>query len=163
MKHDPTKIPWRRILTRTALLATLWWVLTGGEPSSWLLGGPAVAAAVLASFILPQPAWRLQPAAIFAFLPFFLKISLRSGTDVAGRSFRRAVALNPGFIEYQWRLPSGPARVFMANVVSLLSGTLSVGFDERKLTIHVLDVHQAVWADIQQLEGRVARLFRQDQ
>jgi multicomponent Na+:H+ antiporter subunit E len=157
-----SQMPLRRILTRAALLAALWWVLTGGDPSSWLLGVPAVIAAVLVSFILPQPAWRWQPAAAFAFLPFFLLISLRAGIDVAGRSFRRVLVLNPGFIEYQWRLPPGPARVFMANLVSLLSGTLSVGFDERKLTIHALDVRQPVWADIQHLEARVAGLFRPD-
>jgi multicomponent Na+:H+ antiporter subunit E len=158
----PSPWPLRRIPVRTALLATLWLVLTGGDPSAWLLGGPAVATAVLASFLLPQPAWRWQPSAVLAFLPFFLKVSLRAGIDVAGRSFRRTVVLNPGFIEYQWRLPAGPGRVFMANVVSLLSGTLSVGFDEQKLTIHALDVHQPIWADIQQLEARVAGLFRSE-
>jgi multicomponent Na+:H+ antiporter subunit E len=157
-----SQTPWRRILTRAALLAALWWVLTAGDPASWLLGVPAVTAAVLVSFFLPQPAWRWQPAAALAFLPFFLMISLRAGIDVARRSFRRTVVLDPGFIEYRWRLPPGPARVFMANLVSLLSGTLSVGFDQRQLTIHALDVRQPVWADIQRLEARVARLFRPD-
>lgn len=151
----------QQILMRIGLLAALWWVLTGGRYGAWPAGIPAVAAALLASFALPRPAtWPWRPTGLVRFLPFFLKSSLAAGLDVARRAYAPGPPLAPGLVEYPWRLPPGPARVFLANTVSLLPGTLSIGFDDRKLTIHVIDRTRPVGEEVKRLESMVARLFR---
>ena len=73
------------------------------------------------------------------FVPFFLMRSLLGGVDVAWRAFHPGMPIAPEFIEYPLRLPPGLARVFMANTVSLLPGTMSTEIGENCLTVHVLD------------------------
>jgi multicomponent Na+:H+ antiporter subunit E len=145
-------------------MAALWWVLTGGRIEAWPEGSVAVAAAVLASFALPGPiGWRFRPAGVLRFLPFFLSTSLRAGIDVARRVYTPALPLAPGLVDYDWRLEPGPARVFLANTVSLLPGTLTIGFDDRKLTIHALDRTSPIHEEVARLEVLVAGIFHQQQ
>lgn len=56
-------------------------------------------------------------------------------------------------------MPPGLPRVFMANTVSLLPGTLSVELDEEHLRVHVLDQTGAFASELAMIEVRVARLF----
>ena len=60
-------------------------------------------------------------------------------------------------------IPPGLPRVFMANTVSLLSGTLSVELTTELnrdfLTVHVLDRKKAVTTELETVEQCVARLF----
>jgi multisubunit Na+/H+ antiporter MnhE subunit len=48
----------------------------------------------------------------------------------------------------------------MANIVSLLPGTLSVELDEEFLRIHMLDETVAIDEDLHILEDRLARIFK---
>jgi multicomponent Na+:H+ antiporter subunit E len=47
----------------------------------------------------------------------------------------------------------------MADIVSLLPGTLSVELTADSLTLHVLDVRRPPDAELDRLEARVAELF----
>jgi multicomponent Na+:H+ antiporter subunit E len=67
--------------------------------------------------------------------------------------------LEPAFLDYNLSLPNGAPRLFMANVVSLLPGTLSAELLEGCLKVHVLDVKADVVAELQSLESRVAAVF----
>jgi multicomponent Na+:H+ antiporter subunit E len=60
----PVKTATARALAVAALLALLWFVLAGGDAASWIVGVPAVAAALLLARRVgaPPPAWRLDPA-----------------------------------------------------------------------------------------------------
>ena len=143
---------------RTALFALLWWILTEGATNSWLVGAPVVVLAVLASeALLPGVSWSL-PGAV-RFVPFFLWHSLHGGVDVARRALHPRLPISPELFDYRWRLPPGLPRVFMANTVSLLPGTLSAELDEEYLRVHVLDQTGNFVSGLAVVEARVARLF----
>lgn len=144
---------------RAAFLAAVWWALAEGEPS-WTFGAPVILLALVASLaISPVRAGRLRAAGLASFAVFFLRESLRSGFDVAWRALHPDMPLAPALLDYKLRLPPGPARVFMVNVVSLLPGTLSAGLSETDLTVHVLDRNLPMRDRLQVLEQYVAALF----
>ena len=149
---------WSTILSRGALFAFIWWVLTDGAVSSWWIGGPALLFAVLASIVLVPPVSFIWYECL-RFAPFFLWRSIRGGADVAWRAFHPSLPIDPTLIDYQLRLPPGLPRVLMAGMVSLLPGTLSTALRENVLIVHVLDSRQDNTAEIQALEQGVARIF----
>ena len=143
---------------RTLLFALLWWILTGGAINSWLAGAPVVMFAVLASgMLLPAVSWSLP--GIVRFAPFFLWRSLKGGVDVSRRALHPGLPISPVLFDHRWRLPPGLPRVFMANTVSLLPGTLSAELEEDRLRVHVLDHTGDFAAELTLIEARVAQLF----
>ncbi|MEA2094975.1 MAG: Na+/H+ antiporter subunit E [Pseudomonadota bacterium] len=143
---------------RTVLFALLWWILTEGAINSWLVGVPVVVFAVLASgTLLPAVSWSLS--GIVRFVPFFLWRSLYGGVDVARRALHPRLPISPGLFDHRWRLPPGLPRVFMANTVSLLPGTLSTELDEEHLCVHILDHTGDFASELTLIEARVAQLF----
>lgn len=150
----------QHIVIRGVALALFWWALAGGNPSSWYVGLPVVAAALALSMAIDA---RLPTVSfffgIFRFLPFFLLLSLRGGIDVARRALSLSLPLAPGCIEYAARLPGDSALVFFANCISLLPGTLSVDLSPGRVLVHTLDRHKPVARELAELERRVARLF----
>jgi multicomponent Na+:H+ antiporter subunit E len=56
----------------------------------------------------------------------------------------------------RWQLPSGLPRVFMANAVSLLPGTLSAELHKECLRVHMLDETSDFTEELKVLEKRVA-------
>lgn len=150
----------RRALWRTGLFALLWWVCTEGSAVSWGLGIPTVGAAVWISMtISPASPWRWRMGGLLRFVPFFICRSFVGGVDVARRALQRSLPLHPTLLEYPWRLPPGPVRIFFANTTNLLPGTLSAELQDERLVLHVLDVHQPIVEELQALESRVAALF----
>jgi multicomponent Na+:H+ antiporter subunit E len=143
---------------RATLFALMWWVLTDGAMDSWLVGAPVVLFATRVSVVLlPSFSWSLTGMA--RFVPFFLWRSLYGGVDVARRAMHPRLPISPGLFDHRWRLPPGLPRVFMANTVSLLPGTLSAELDEEHLRVHVLDRTGAFASELILIEARVARLF----
>ena len=148
----------RRYAFRAVLFALLWWILTEGAMNSWVVGVPTVVFAVFASgALLPRVSWSLS--GIAGFIPFFLWRSLYGGVDVARRALHPRLPISPGLIDHRWRLPPGLPRVFMANTVSLLPGTLSAELDEEYLRVHVLDQTSTIDSELTMIEMRVAKLF----
>ena len=146
------------IVSRGVLFSLLWWIIADGVASSWSIGVPAVLLAVVISAALlpPRPfVWH----EFLWFVPFFLLHSLLAGCDVAWRTFHPAMPIAPNLIEYPLRLPPGLPRVFMANTISLLPGTLSAALDQGVLKVHVLDRRSDFLAELEEVEQRVARLF----
>ena len=137
------------VLTRTLLFSLLWWLLTNGNLQSWWVGVPAVGLTVVASISLLPPA-SIVWLELFKTIPFFVWLSLQGGIDVAWRAFHPQMPIAPAIINYPLRLSSGLAQVVLANMVSLLPGTLSV---------HVLDSGGDVMVELKALEDRVARMF----
>lgn len=152
------KIGWSTILSRGGLFLLLWWVLTDGATSSWWIGVPAVLLAVAASAALLPPT-SFNWYEFLRFVPYFLIRSLLGGTDVAWRAFHPGMPITPDLIEYPLRLQPGLPRVFMANTVSLLPGTLSAALDRNVLKVHVLDSRRGVLAELEAVEQSVARMF----
>jgi multicomponent Na+:H+ antiporter subunit E len=155
-----TGIRFSRLLTRGALFAALWWLLTGGDAPSWIVGGPVVLAATALSLRLrPEPAWRWRLAGALPMAWFFLRESVRGGFDVARRAMRPSLSLNPGVLRFHTRLPAGSPRLFFAGLISLLPGTLVVGIEEAALQIHALEAGPGAEVELRALEERVAALF----
>ncbi len=146
---------------RTLLFATLWWVITEGEMNSWFIGAPVVVLVVFASRVL-LPGVSLSVAGVARFLPFYLWHSLHGGVDVARRALHPQLPISPVICDYCWRLPPGLPQVFMANIVSLLPGTLSVELDDEYLRIHVLDETIILDSELEVLEKKVAGVFALD-
>ncbi len=151
------KMPWSVIVSRGLFFAFVWWILTDGVAASWAIGLPAVLLAVAASArYTPIPVvW----SELLRFVPFFLLRSWLAGTDVARRAFQRHISIDPDLIVYPLRLPAGFSRVLMANIVSLLPGTLSAELGQDVLKVHVLDRRKNFLAELDVVEQRVARML----
>jgi multicomponent Na+:H+ antiporter subunit E len=139
-------------------------VLAGGRMDSWLLGMPAIALASLISMIghYDKNGWFSISGGI-GFVGFFLKASLISGFDVVRRAFHPRNMLDPDLIEYRLSLSTEAARIFMADIISLLPGTLSTQLSDETLTIHVLDKSMPVRAELKALEMRVAAMLERNE
>lgn len=156
--HSASQALWPSILRRGLLFALVWWILVGGESASWWIGVPAVLLAATASVALISP-MTLVWYELFRFVPFFLIRSILGGADVAWRAFHPSMPIDPHLIEYPIQLPQGLPRVFLANTVSLLPGTLSAELGSTYLNVHVLNKRKDVLSELEKLERRVAALF----
>lgn len=149
-------------LRRLAVLAALWWALTGGRWGAWWFVAPVLLAAALLPGWLPAPsaAWRITLPGLIRFAVYFLRHAFKGGVDVAWRALGPGLRLDPGLYRHDLRVPSETARIFLAHVVSLLPGTLSADLEGTTLTVHALAGTEAdVVRDVQELEGVVNRLF----
>ena len=165
-RHGKDTGPWAFVLScvlRALLLGALWWVLVDGDLTSWPVGVPVIAIAVAVSLLAGgrEPAhWRL--ASWLKFVPYFAWKSVLGAFDVARRAYYPGLSLNPIFHEYPLRLSTERGRVFFANAVSLLPGTLSAELRDRHLVVHVLDTARPFTHDLTSLEERVGQLVGQD-
>ncbi|MCU7938116.1 MAG: Na+/H+ antiporter subunit E [gamma proteobacterium symbiont of Bathyaustriella thionipta] len=143
---------------RAMLFALTWFLLTDGVMDSWLIGGPVVLLATIASIVLLPPfSWSF--IGIMRIVPVFLWRSLYAGIDVARRALHPRLPISPGLYQYRWRLPPGVPQIFMANMVSLLPGTLSAELADEYLCVHVLDQTGDFISELSIIEDYVARLF----
>ncbi len=151
----------QRCLVRFVVFSLLWYILTGSDKASWIIGVPAVLfASALSLMLAPSYQYRISPIGVFCFIPFFLQQSFHGGIDVMRRALSSRQLLDPGLVSYTTLLPEGPARIFFVNTISLLPGTLSADLHGSQVTIHTLDRGLPIWANIQGLEYHVAALMR---
>lgn len=78
---------------------------------------------------------------------------------MARRAFQPSLPIEPELITYPLRLPTGLPQVFMANIVSLLPGTLCAALDQDALKVHVLDKQVNFLAELQAVEQRIGLMF----
>ena len=148
------------IVTTTAMLAGLWWIIVQGRADAWLVGLPAVALATLASIRLggnELPGLSLGGLAIFTTL--FLSESVRGGIDVARRTLGPGLHIEPGFHSYHLHISHPAARVLLINCIGLLPGTLAADLDADHVDLHLLDTGVNPDPQLLQLEQAVTRLF----
>lgn len=155
----------RDLLRRTAahlvVLGGLWALLTAGDPASWLVGAPVVLAVGAASALHTRlPA--LRPIGILRFALFFARESVSAGFDVARRIAAPRMPIDPAVVAHECRLSTPAARLFMAGVVTLLPGTLSVALGANTLRVHVLHRGMPVAETLARLERRVAAVFAEE-
>lgn len=158
---------WRGAVARLAVAAGLWWVLAEGEMSTWpyaVVIVPAVTATSLA-LLPPRPVAGSpvrRASAVVRLSGCFLWQSLRGGTDVALRSLRRPVDVDPVDLTVELRLRSRRARVLLADISSLTPGSLTVDLDGADLHLHVLHHELQVEPLIRDLEELVAAVFGEE-
>jgi multicomponent Na+:H+ antiporter subunit E len=148
------------VLLRILALALLWFVLAEGEFRYWGLILIAVLGGAFASLILvPSSGLGMSPVGWARFIPFFIGQSVLGGVDVALRAIAPTPRLEPGYVEFHFRLAEEPARVFVANTMSLMPGTLSVSLDGDRLRMHVLDQAMPAVERARDVEVHAARMF----
>ena len=84
---------------------------------------------------------------------------MAAGVDVARRLLSPRLPINPGYVSYTTSLPAGGPRWLLANVLSLLPGTLSVTLRGDQLELHCLDTALPVREDVARTELRITRMF----
>ncbi len=151
----------RRLFIPTILLALLWLVLAENQLSSWLIGIPFIALALLA-----VPPGRQQPvtfrvdfAGLIRFLRLFIVESIRGGIDVSRRVLAKQPMVNPGFFTYPIRLQGKAAKKLFVGSISLLPGTLCADWIDETAHIHTLDNNSLSVEAVQVLELHIAALF----
>ena len=75
------------------------------------------------------------------------------------RTLSRRLRIQPGQASYSCSLPEGLPVVLFTGCVSLLPGTLVQSSDDRKLSLHVLDVREPQDAQLKELEIRIERML----
>jgi len=139
--------------------AGIWWIITGGE-GGWLWGLPAVLVAALFNPFPTTERWRWRLRGVLAFVPVFAWLSLRSAADVAWRAVHPSRPLNPSLVDFVWHVEGGHARVFLANLINLMPGTLCVRITEHGMTVHILGDPDRTMGGLERLEVVVGRLFQ---
>lgn len=157
-RNERIRPTWRHVTSRFIIIAILWWALTEGDTYNLWVGVLVVIIATVGSLAL-QPVTGIRPWHIGGVLLFFVRESVSGGIDVARRAFSPKMPIDPGIIEIPLRLPEGPARVFLANLLNITPGTVSVELQPKSLRIHMLDVEMPVEEKIREMEELMARLF----
>ncbi len=148
-------------LLRLAAASVLWLVLTAGDLQYWGLALIAIAGGAVASLALvPRAEIGLSPLGLARFVPFFLIQSVLGGVDVALRAIAPRPRIDPVWVDVTFRVEPAPARVMVANTMSLMPGTLSVSLEGDRLRMHVLDRSMPASARAREVEEHVARMFR---
>jgi multicomponent Na+:H+ antiporter subunit E len=148
------------MVTRTAMLAGLWWIIVQGRADAWLVGLPAVALATLVSIRLGgNELPGLSLGGLVTFITLFLRESVRGGIDVARRTLGPGLRIKPGFHRYPLHISHPAARVLLINCIGLLPGTLAADLDGDHAELHLLDTGANPDPQLLQLEQAVARLF----
>jgi multicomponent Na+:H+ antiporter subunit E len=142
------------------LLALIWFLLTGDDWKSWLVGLPVVVLATWSVLRLRGPAeGRFSPLGLLKFMPYFVWESVHGGIDVVSRVMRPQMRIKPGFLDYRMKLTQPSARRLFVNSLSLLPGTLAADLDGVCLRIHALDCGIDLKDQLVRLERMVSAVF----
>jgi multicomponent Na+:H+ antiporter subunit E len=142
------------------LAALIWFVLTGDDWRSWMVGLPVVLVAAWSAVRLRGSGkQRMRLPGLLRFLPFFVWESVLGGIDVVSRVMRPKMRIAPGFIDYRMRLDQPSARLLFVNSLSLLPGTLAADLDGDSLRIHALDLGVDLEDELVRLERAVAAVY----
>jgi len=146
----------------TLFFAALWWLLTGGLINSWIVGLPVVIVASWSAWRLGMSErWLISVSGLLRFVPLFLWESMRGGINVARRTLAPRMRIQPAFTVYRTALQQQGARVFFANCVCLLPGTLAADLQGERLKVHLLDASRDPHAELHRLEQAVAVIYQQ--
>jgi len=173
MGHETMSWGFFASLKPLLFFAALWWLLTKGDVSSWVIGIIVVPFSAWLSLILFKDTrfrkdssahsvsqiQRIYVLRLFCFLPFFLLKSIAGGWQTAKLAVRPSMPVNPGFFRYNLRLQGSFARLFFMHLVSLLPGTVSAKLEDDQLLIHALDMTSKNNEEMNQCEQQVAKLF----
>lgn len=154
------QVPMRSVALAAVLCASTWILLADRSIASWVVGAPAVAAAVVSLWLLPPlPLARVRPGAMLRLLWFFLVGSLRGALQVALRSVARVPVTRSEVVQWRTPLRTPLARFAFANAISLMPGTLTARIDGSALDVHLFDADLPWRDDIAALEADIIATF----
>ena len=153
-----TRHPWL-LLWLTAVWVGLW----GSATPANVLGGVAVAVAILLALPLEEVAHRdrVRPLALLRFLGRFAVDLVRASLQVALLVVRPRRALRQAVLAVPVRGASDGLLTLVANAISLTPGTLTLEVDRPSSTlyVHVLDVGEGPQA-LERVRADIVRLER---
>jgi multicomponent Na+:H+ antiporter subunit E len=145
------------------LFSLIWFLLTGDDWKSWLVGLPVVILASWSILRLRSSSERLiNLVGLLKFLPYFFWESVLGGIDVASRVLQPKMRIAPGFLKYRIRLTQPSARRLFVNTLSLLPGTLAADLQGESLSIHALDTGAELNDELIRLERMVSDIYGED-
>jgi multicomponent Na+:H+ antiporter subunit E len=148
------------VLSAMGLFALIWFLLTGDDWNSWLVGVPVVVMATWSVLRLRGPdEGQFNLMGLLKFLPYFVWESMLGGIDVVSRVMRSEMRIAPGFLDYRIQLKQPSARRLFVNTLSLLPGTLSADLDGECLRIHALDRGVDLKGELERLERMVSAVY----
>ncbi|MES9862942.1 MAG: Na+/H+ antiporter subunit E [Candidatus Thiodiazotropha sp. LLP2] len=150
----------RYALSGLGLFALIWFLLTGDDWKSWLVGLPVVVMAAWSILRLRGPAeGQFNLMGLLKFLPYFVWESVLGGIDVVSRVMRPEMRIDPGFLDYRMQLTQPSARRLFVNSLSLLPGTLAADLDGESLRIHALDRGVDLKDELERLERMISAVY----
>ena len=142
------------------MLGMLWWLMTQGDASAWVIGLPTVLLAVMSITQAQRHVLsRFSVSGLMKFIVLFLGESVRGGVDVARRVLGPTLRIRPGFVNYRTRLTDPHARVLLISCISLLPGTLAAHMKRDQIEIHLLDLDTDPVPGLHQLEQSIAGML----
>ena len=149
------------VAIRLTIITLLWFVLAEGELHYWGLVLIAIFGGAFASLIMiPDSGLSASISGWARFIPYFLMQSVIGGIDVAYRALAPGQRIDPAYVEFHFQIAEEPARVFVANAMTLMPGSLSVDLKEDRLILHVLDPTMPTLEQARTVEMHAARMFR---
>lgn len=164
IKNSTATSPWRDWVAMGFFLLVLWVVLVEGRLHGLWFAIPvlALALAVRRAMPIPLSLRNISLVQFVRFIPYFLWQSLVGGVDVGWRAMHPSLPVHPNIYSYPYQVHSEGARVFMAQVISLMPGTLACRVGEHRMIVHVLSgSRESFVADTAILEKWAARIFRE--
>ena len=161
--HEPSEFLRRfaAFPSRLLVFGAFWWILTDGATTwdAWAIGVPAiVAAAATSAALLPPTGWSWTGALRFS--AFFVVESVRGALDVARRALAPRMPIAPDVERHALAVEPEFAQVAVANISSLLPGSLAIELDEHRLEIHTLDaLHPSARRSVARTEEEIAVLL----
>jgi multicomponent Na+:H+ antiporter subunit E len=145
---------WRGLVWRLFAFSVLWWAIAETRPLALPFAAVGVLGAALASVAL-RPPLRWRRVATLRLVGFFALEAVRAGTDVARRALDPRVRVRPSFVDYEMESVDLYQQVLLANLLSLMPGTLTCELDGRFLRVHVLTPRGDAVEKIAEVERRV--------
>ncbi|WP_162301221.1 Na+/H+ antiporter subunit E [Nitrincola tibetensis] len=159
MDHSATWFNLPTLMVRSLMGGLFWWILSEGDPSSWVIGLPSVLICSLISLrVYPPSPYRINPIGLLRFAGYFMYASLIAGIDIARRTLDRRLPVCSCMTDFTTQLTGLPLWLFMITM-SLLPGTLSVRTTQNGLKIHCLDTPENIQPELIRLENYIARVF----
>ena len=143
------------------IYAALWWLLSGGSVSSWVIGLPVVFAATwISRSIMPRQGASISLPELFKFSIYFVVESIKGGLDVTRRTLSFRMDIQPHFYQFQTQINQPTAKILFCACVSLLPGTLYVTNNSNEIEIHALSKSIDMHHELLKLEQKIIALFK---
>ncbi len=147
-------------LTTGTVLVVLWAGFHWHDLASWTVGVPTALIGGALTLCLPaSKSLRLSPLGALSFAMFAIVGILRGAVDVSRHSLSPKT-LRPSCIPWRTHLPEGRPRRLFAVAITLLPGTLTARIEGDLLTVHALDLSDAMHVELAALEAKIAKLYR---
>ncbi len=134
-----------------------WWLLSGNQ--GWAFGLPAAVIATALAVWLGLKPWHIRLRFLPSFVFFFFREMFVGAWDVALRTLKPHLPVNPGWEAYELTVTQLRVRLLCSSLMGLMPGTLASRIEGDRLWIHALDKEHG-WRDtVKQLEKQLDRLI----